>query len=77
MHALKLPRHFENVKSTESSVFTAQVAGLSQPPDPFKYYTYSENFTTDDFDALSPNLAAGILRDQVNQRSLTAFPASK
>eukprot|EP00108_Taenia_solium_P008494 TsM_000850300 transcript=TsM_000850300 gene=TsM_000850300 len=77
VHALKLLRYFENVKSTESLVFTAQVAGLSQSPDPFKYYTYSENFTTDDYDALSPNLAAGILRDQVNQRSLTAFPASK
>ncbi|VDO00979.1 unnamed protein product [Rodentolepis nana] len=40
-------------------------------PDPFKYYTYSEYFTTDDLDALSPNSAANLFRNQINQRSLT------
>ncbi|EUB63706.1 hypothetical protein EGR_01329 [Echinococcus granulosus] len=76
VHTLKLLRYFENVKNTESSVFTAQVFGLSQSPDPFKYYTYGENFTTDDLDSLSSDLAASILRDQVNQRSLTAILAT-
>nr|CUU98067.1 hypothetical transcript [Hymenolepis microstoma] len=55
---------------------SSQTSTVSHSPDPFKYYTYSEYFTTDDLDALSQNSASTLLRNQINQRSLTVPPNS-
>ncbi|KAM7541581.1 hypothetical protein Aperf_G00000028982 [Anoplocephala perfoliata] len=74
VHSLRPLRYFE--KSLLMGTSTSQPTAILQSPDPFKYYTYSEYFTTDDLDSLSPTSAASLLRSQINQRSLTTVSSN-
>uniref|UniRef100_A0A5K3EQU4 Guanylate cyclase domain-containing protein n=1 Tax=Mesocestoides corti TaxID=53468 RepID=A0A5K3EQU4_MESCO len=72
VHPLRRLRDFEKTMTRETTTGSLQSPITALPTDPFKFYTRTQYFTTEDLDSIS-RTSSTILRNQMHQRSLLSL----